>query len=353
MAVRVGAETPAWGAYTLFNHQRPCVDDHSNRLFIVDPEGRVRWWHELPVDAPSSIDIEAAWQPDGTIVWGGGDDGRGVPQDVALDGTVPWVSSYPGIETDTYHHDIEVLPNGRVLGLVDDMIEDAGVYKAGIGLVEHDPATGEVTWRWTAQQAFDAGELSAGSIDNPEDPWHPNSLAWVSDEDGEGVYVSNLYANEIIRIDRATGHVLYRLGTGGDFAVDGTWFDHLHAINLVDGRLYVYDNGWTNVQSRALGYDLDLAARTATLAFEYTEPGWYERTWGDVDPIGDGTHALIDMAHAECQGATKDHHGSLLDVNQDTDEVVWRLDLLDPADSSYRSQRLDGCVFANTRYCAP
>jgi outer membrane protein assembly factor BamB len=350
MAVRQGLETPGWGAYTLFNHQRPCVDEHANRLFIVDPEGRVRWYYELPIDATSSIDIESAWQPDGTIVWGGGDAAEGIPQRLALDGSVLWASSYPGVEGDQYHHDVEVLPNGRIIGLIDSWVRDGEETLDGIGIVEQDPATGEVTWRWDAQEAFDRGELAPIPVDRPGDPWHPNSFAWVSDEDGEGVYVSNLYSNDIIRVDRATGRVLYRLGPGGDFTVGGTWFDHMHAIDVVDGRLFVYDNGWTDDKSRALAYELDLASRHAELVFEYTEPGWYERTWGDADPIGDG-HVLINMAHAECQGATKDHHGALVDVREDTGKVVWRVDLLDPYDSSYRSQRLDGCVFANTRYC--
>lgn len=245
LALRLGAETPGAGAYTLFNHQRPCADEHSNRLFVVDPEGRVRWYEELPIDAPSSIDIEAVWQPDdGTFLWGGGDQVGIPPQEVALDGTVPWVASYPGIEQEEYHHDIEVLPNGRILGLIDSSVTDGADDWAGIGLVEHDPATGEVTWRWTADEAWANGELSP--VEPGEgDPWHPNSLAYVSDEDGEGIYVSLLYSNEIIRIDRTTGHVLYSLGVEGDFVLtEGTWFDHLHAIDVgPDGRLFVHACG--------------------------------------------------------------------------------------------------------------
>ena len=59
------------------------------------------------------------------------------------------------------------------------------------------------------------------------------------------------------------------------------------------------------------------------------------------------------MAHASCQGAAPDHLGALVDVDEATGEVLWRVDFLDLDDSTYRAQRIDGCaMFADDRYCA-
>jgi hypothetical protein len=136
----------------------------------------------------------------------------------------------------------------------------------------------------------------------------------------------------------------------------GTWFTNLHAIDVFPSpagdRLFVYDNGSAG-RSRAVAYTLDPAAREATQVFEWTEPTWFEPYWGDADETPDGT-VLIAMAHAWCLGGALDHPGALVEVDEATGEVVWRLDFLDSDDSTYRAQRIDGCaIFANERYCAP
>jgi hypothetical protein len=222
--------------------------------------------------------------------------------------------------------------------------------------VEHDPATGEVTWRWDAQQAYDAGQLPPPA-EGDADPWHPNSLAVVDDADGPAVYVSLYYRSEIVRIDRTTGDITWHLGLDRDFALtSGEWFEKLHAIDVFPGPtgdlLYLYDNGTTRDHSRAMALSLDSAARTATIAWEWTEPTWYEPHWGDADQTEEGT-VLVTMSHAWCRGASLDHLGGFVEVDPATNDVVWRLDFLDEDEETYRGERIDGCaLFANERYCA-
>lgn len=355
LAAPPGLDDPGAG-YVLFNHSRPCAEDRTNRLFVVDPEGRVRWYHELPIDGTSSIDIESQLLADGTILWGGGDEPEGDPQRVGLDGETVYTTAYAGVEEDQYHHDVEWTSGGRILGLVDSDATDGVDDWDSFTLVEHDPETGEVTWRWDAQEAFDRGELPPPEGDH--DPWHPNSLASVDDAEGQGVYVSLLDTSEIVRIDRATGRIVWRLGRDGDFAlIDGVWFDHLHAVDVFPGpngdRLFLYDNGNTRRQSRAMALTLDPARREATIDWEWTEPTWYEPNWGDVDQTDAGT-VLITMSHAWCHGGSLDHPGAFVEVDELKGDVVARLDFLDADDATYRGQRIDGCsLFANQRYCRP
>jgi hypothetical protein len=350
--------TPSWGSYTLLNHQRPCADDLENRLLVIDAEGRPRWSYETGIDARSSIDIESALVGNDAVLWAGTAEPEGSPQIVGLDGKVRYRASYPGSESDVYHHDVEQLPNGRLLGLVESSVQGSTHTWTGFTLVEHDPATNEVTWRWDAADAFERGELPPAEIDD-DNPYHANSLAAVNDADGEGVYVSLLFADQIIRIDRATGQILWKLGKGGDFQlVDGNgeplpddrWFDHVHAIDLYGDLLYLYDNGWAGSQSHAMALRIDSASHKAELVWSWTEFSWYEPNWGDADELPDGG-VLIAMSHAYCLGGHADHPGALVEV-MPPDDVIWRLDYLDSDDSGYRAQQLDGCaVFANSRYC--
>jgi hypothetical protein len=354
-----GQGTPEWGTWTLFNHQRPCANERGNRLFVIDPEGRVRWYRELPIVGPSTIDLESQWRPDQTILWGGGEQPQGTPQVLNLDGTVSYRSTYPGVEDDVYHHDVSGTADGRIIGIVESDVRVPGDSWLGFGLVEHDPATQAETWRWDSQTAFDAGQLDRPPADD-DDPWHANAFAVVDDADGEGVYVSLFYENEIVRVDRATGDITWHLGIGRDFQLvdpsgapldDSEWFDHLHAVHVFDGRVFFYENGWGPGRSRVVVMTVDSAARKATLDWTYEEPGWYEPLWGDADETA-AQSVVVAMAHNYCSGGTIDHLGSLLEIDEATGNIPWRLDFLDADDSTYRSQRIAGCdLFANARYC--
>jgi hypothetical protein len=348
--------SPSWGAYTLFNHQRPCAGDNTNRLYVVDPDGRVRWQLELPVEARSSIDIESVYLGDGTFLWGGGEQPTGSPQIVALDHEIHHQAGYPGAEDDVYHHDLE-WSDGQITGLVVDTVTGGTPGAEGIRLLTYEAATQAVTWEWDAQRAVDEGQLPPPV---GLDPYHPNSFASVVDADGPGVYVTLLTSNVVIRVDQATGDISWTLGPGGDFVLvdasgaplpEDAWFSGIHAIDIFGDHLLLYENGQDIWRSQVMELTLDIPNRIAALTWTWTEFGWYEPIWGDADEMPNG-NVLIAMAHDYCVGANPAHPGALVEVDRETEEVLWRLDFLDSNDSTYRSQRIDGCaLFANTRFC--
>jgi len=48
----------------------------------------------------------------------------------------------------------------------------------------------------------------------------------------------------------------------------------------------------------------------------------------------------------------KEARSSLIELDRETSEVQWRLDLVGESDGLYRAQRLGGCeVFENARWC--
>lgn len=347
--------------YTLFNHQRRCAEDYTNRLYVVDPQGRVRWSYELQgLDASSSVDIESIYLGDGTFLWGGGEQPEGHPQIVGLDHVPLHTAAFEGSEALTFHHDIEWLPERQILGFVDHEVVDGDVHWEGFDLIQYAADTQQITWSWSTQAAYDAGQLPPGSASR-RDPYHANSLAVVDDADGPGIYVTLLRTEQIVRIDRATGDLTWTLGRGGDFALldadgqplpDEAWFDAVHAIDAYGpDRFLLYSNGRDTHRSEVMEFVLDVPARTATLTWAWSEPGWYEPYWGDADELPSGD-VLVAMAHNWCSGGNRAHPGALVQVQRPSDQVVWRLDFLDSDDTTYRAQRIDGCdLFANQRYC--
>jgi hypothetical protein len=354
----VPASAAAYGAYALVNHGRPCAGDDQNRLLIVDHEGQVRWYFELEgLDQGSTIDLEAQYLGDGLIAWGGGDRDEGDPQIIDVSGEILYTAAYADAGPHVYHHDIEVTDDGLLMGLINTDDEQGPNSWEGFALVEHDPETLEVTWYWETMTAVANGQLVGGG----RDPWHANSFAMVDDGDAGSVWVSFLTTDEIVRIDRATGDISWSLGPDGDFTLldaDGTeleeraWFAGLHAIDVdPNGHLMVYDNGTDLDRSRAIELELDTDAMTATLVWSYEEDGWYEPIWGDADTLDNG-NKLINMAQTYCWGGNKDHIGALLELDPADDTPVWRVAFADVDDSSYRSEKLDGCeVFANATLC--
>ncbi len=353
------SDAPSWGTWTLLNHQRPCAGDYQSRFLILDPDGQIRWIYEPPgMTGGSTIDLESAWLGNGRILWGGGDVPEGAPQIIRLDHVVDHVTAWPGADGD-YHHDVAWV-DGDIVGLLKVDNTDGSSVWDGISIVKHNPDSQTLTWRWDSQDAFDRGEMPDldGDSDHLDDPWHANGMEWVDDAWGTGVYLSLLYREEVIRVDVDTGSVSWVLGRGGDFTLvdaagtplsEDLWWTGIHAVNESDGIVSVYDNGPN--PSHVIGVRLDKDAMTAELVWHWTEFGWYEPIWGDADLLPNG-NMFVNMAHTECNGGNAFHPGSLVDVDKDTLLPVWRLDMLDYDDSSYRSERIEACeMFGNSRWC--
>jgi len=358
LALRDGLSNDMQGTWTLFNHSEDCLDDWRNRLVIIDPEGQVRWYWEHPtLDQKSTVDIESELLEDGTILLGGGEREEGLPIQVDLGGDIVYESGWDGAEDAIYHHDVQ-WQDGQILGLID--VELSGD-REGFGFVRHDPTTEEVTWYWDNVASDAAGTMPATTNpDNADDPYHANSIAGLTDDDGPAVYTTLLHANVILRIDETSGEMSWVLGPGGDFTLvdtagrplgDEGWFSGMHAIDVWGDELWVYDNGLSRDESRALIYTLDTANRVAELTWAWGEASWRETVWGDNDKL-EGGNALVTMGHAWCKGGNEAHYGALVELDPATDEMVWRVDFLDPDDASYRGQRIDGCeLFSTDRWC--
>lgn len=324
-------------------------------LQVVDPAGVPRWWYRL--DGGVSVAVEARYHGDGLFVWGGGTHAVGRPRKVDLwDGEVyDSASSLPDWEVVSFHHDGKMLPDGRILTLEDHEVHVGRDVMDGFAVRVHDPATGLVSWEYTAQQAVDAGELDAGALRG--DVWHANWADVIADGGADRLYVSLCNSRQILRIDPVGAHVEWTLGIGDDFALvdpagaplpDEEFAQCQHGVEVDGDRLLVYDNGQDRKTSRAAEYVVDPAAGTATLAWTWTD-GWFERTLGDVDWLPGG-NVLVTQAHPSCWSDVGT--SGIVEIDPASGAEISRMAFPDPDDALYRAERIDGCaLFASAKHC--
>jgi hypothetical protein len=200
---------------------------------------------------------------------------------LALDSSYHVVDTYAcGNGYATNEHELRVLPNGHALLMsydwrivpMDTLVVggDTAAHVTGLVIQELDREKNVVfEWRsWDYFSITDATQedLSAQNIDYV----HGNSIEIDPDEN---LLISCRNMDEITKIDRATGDILWRWGGKHNeftFINDPVGFDHQHAARrLSNGNILFFDNGTYREYSRAVEYSLDEQNKTATLVWEY------------------------------------------------------------------------------------
>jgi hypothetical protein len=267
-------------------------------LMIARDSGPPLFYRELP---GLCTDFKA--QPNGEITYFDG----GREMYYALDGSFAVVDSFAcgnGYATDL--HELRLLPDGHALLLgVDPVIVDMSQVVPGgnpaanvLGnVIQELDADKNVVFEWRSIDHFAVTDathenLTAGTIDAV----HANALE--SDVDGN-ILLSSRSMDEITKIDRNTGAVRWRWGgKNNEFSLvgDSLWFSHQHAIRrIANGHLTMFDNG--NFRpvpySRALEYDVDESARTATLVWQFRNaPDIDAFAMGYVQRLDDGSTVI-------------------------------------------------------------
>jgi hypothetical protein len=161
---------------------------------------------------------------------------------------------------------------------------------------------GRVVFEWdsTAHPEFYAGASDGDDYANAEHPWadymHMNAVE-VDPTDGN-LIVSFRHQDQVVKLDRRSGAVMWRLGgRSSDFPLtDAQRFSHQHfARRNADGTLSLFDNGNASQRTRLLTFTLDEAGRTVA-DFAASEPearyspamGSYQRLDGGSSFVGWG-----------------------------------------------------------------
>ncbi|MDI1355490.1 MAG: aryl-sulfate sulfotransferase [bacterium] len=130
---------------------------------------------------------------------------------------------------------------------------------------------------------------------------HTNSLFLDSDST---LIMSNRHLNELTKINRKTGVIIWRMGKNANanqftFVNDSLGFSYQHHARLLpNGNLTLFDNGNFRANgikySRACEYKMDEATKTATLVWYYRNtPDNISRAMGSVQRLANG-NTLID-----------------------------------------------------------
>lgn len=127
------------------------------------------------------------------------------------------------------------------------------------------------------------------------DYFHFNSIA--IDPNDENFIVSARHTNQVYKINRTTGEIMWRLGgNNDDFNLTGnTIISHQHHANILNnGNLLLFDNGVTKnpQQSRIAEFELNETNLTANLVYEYTELGRYSDIMGSVQKLSNGNYCI-------------------------------------------------------------
>ncbi len=199
-------------------------------------------------------------------------------------------------------HEFRMLSNGHSLLLADDAEPvrmdtvvaggDSNATVDGIIIQELDAGKNVVfQWRsWDHFKITDAVgvDLTAHVVDY----CHANALEL--DYDGN-ILLSSRHMDEITKIDRNTGDIIWRWGGKNNqfiFLNDTVHFSHQHAVRrLPNGHITLFDNGnfHTPSYSRAVEYAVDEQAKTATVAWLYrNQPDIYGSALGYVQRMDDG-----------------------------------------------------------------
>jgi hypothetical protein len=253
------------------------------------------------------------------------------------------------------HHDVLLLPNGNYLALSlafeDHTYPTLGdTHVAGDLIVEFTPE-GEIVWQWNSFDHLDAQRIR----EDPEaalalpiiDPatgeesldWtHANGLLY--EEDTDTVIISFRHQDWIVRLNHdEDGAIVWKLGFEGDFtlAEGDRWFYHPHSPQWQpDGSLLLYDNAIVTVEtppegvrSRAVRYEIDEEAMTATVAWQDDEEPFFAPIAGDADRMPGGHLLVLDSSIVDNitrENPLGDIHSRLREVDPEASPTrVWSI----------------------------
>ena len=271
-------------------------------VIATDLSGRVQWYVD-PVDSGIQNGAPGVLEPGGTVFFLGRDKNRtrgfNVLREIDLAGNLLRETNIDAVNAQLqvkgqeiiygFHHDVLLLPDGNIatLGWTLRTVDINGKPKQYVGqmllVLDQDL---QVVWTW---DAFDHMDVHRGPILHDKctgapcpipgavDWLHTNSIAWSAED--SNLLMSVRHQAWEIKIDyrngAGDGHIIWRLGKDGDFAVISSdpspWFSYQHNVHYLDNKtLLLFDNGNVRCKgvkqchSRGQTWTIDEQAMTAT-----------------------------------------------------------------------------------------
>jgi hypothetical protein len=332
--IDVTLSTPTSPGY-LFLSPLPWDATSIPSLLILRNDGTPVFARDLPANG---YDFKP--QPNGMLTYF--DDGSGAF--LVMDRTYTVVDTLKcgnGYVTDP--HELRILPNGHalMLGVDDETIDMSRIVPGGYSsalvvgyIIQELDQSKNVVFQW---RSWDHFRITDGMHIDLTATWidyvHGNAL----DVDTDGnILFSSRHMNEITKIDRESGEIIWRLGGTNNqfrFVNDPIGFSYQHAVRrIANGDITLLDNGDFHVPafSRAVEYALDTEQMTATLVWQYRNtPDVFGFAMGFVQRMENG-NTLIGWGAG---------NPSVTEVTADGTKVYEMT--FDPGVYSYRAFRYD------------
>jgi hypothetical protein len=278
------------------NHMQyaPFVYSDQQYSLILDNGGNLIYYKRM-----SGFNTDFKVQPNGHLTYY---DDSG-PAYYELDTNYSTVNTYTagnGYVIDS--HEFKILSNGHVIFLCQDRepVDMSSIVKGGnpsaivIGIaIQELDRNKNVVFQWRSFDHFKISDATQEDLtESLIDCVHPNTIEF--DTDGN-ILLSSRHMDEITKIDRTTGNIIWRWGGKNNqftFVNDTLHFSHQHTIRKTPTGTYIlFDNGnfRTPAFSRALEYQLDEKAKTATLIWQYRHtPDIFSIAMGSVQRLPNG-----------------------------------------------------------------
>ena len=264
-------------------------------LLIVDNLGNPIFYRKMP---SSCLDFKV--QPNGLLTYYQ----RLGQKFYAMDSSYAIIDSFAcgnGYTTDL--HELRMMPNGHALLMSYDtrQVDMSQIVPGGknpcavIGLIVQElDENKDVVFQWRSWDYFQITDATHEKMDSTAiDYVHGNAIDYDS-TDGN-IIVSCRHMDEITKISRATGDIIWRWGGKHNqftFIGDSIQFSHQHAVRRIsNGDITLFDNGnyHTPPFSRALEFQVDEQNKIATLVWSYrNSPDIYGTALGYVQRLANG-----------------------------------------------------------------
>lgn len=297
--------------------QWPRGEPGASYLLVMDNQGEPVFYRRFP----GSRVYDFKKQPNGQLTYF--DDTN--DQFVVLDSSYNVVESFGagnGYTADV--HDLELLPNGHALFMIYDPqpVDMSAIVPGGsptatvVGLVIQElDASRNVVFQWRSWDYFDITDTSVDLTAERIDYVHGNAI--TQDTDGN-LLVSNRHFDEITKIDRETGEIIWRLGGKKNqftFLEGALPFFHQHDIRrLENGNISLFDNrtGQAFPYSRAVEFTVNEEELTISQAWQFRNtPDTYSFAMGNAQRLPNG-NTLIGWGTA---------YPSISEVSEDGEKV--------------------------------
>lgn len=207
-------------------------------------------------------------------------------------------------------HDMQILPNGNFLVMGwENITMDLSSYNmfnnngttgstnaiVRCGVIQEQTPNKVVVFEWHSKDHFAFADVDSTRLTNP------NNVDWTHfngidlDTDGN-ILLSSRHFNEITKINRSNGNVIWRLGGKANqfnFTNDGAMFSGQHDVRrIANGNITLWDNGKQGSPfhpGAAKEYQLDEINHTATLVWNYVnDSSQYSSAIGNVQRLANG-----------------------------------------------------------------